>query len=108
MRPLLVALLAAITPAASAHAARPFTIPALRDWKGAHGSFELPKHPRIAAPRPLSGVAHTFAHELHGKVAAHGGIHLVLGKTGHGREAYRLHVGRTIRISASTSTGVFW
>src|SRR5690348_6459796 len=111
MRPLIVALLAAGLPTAGAAAAvnpRPFTIPALREWKGGHGSFVMPKRPRIVAPRRLNGIARTLAGELHGSVARKGDIELALAPTGHGREAYRLHVGRTIRITASTSTGVFW
>jgi len=88
---------------------RPFTIPALREWKGRHGSVKLPKQPRIGAPRQLNGIAHTLAGELHGVVVRKGGdIRLALAPTGHGREAYRLAIGRTVRIAAGSSTGVFW
>src|SRR5436853_6008925 len=99
MRPIAVALLAAIIPVVGADAAtnpRPFTIPAIRGWKGGHGTFELPRHPRVTAPRRLNWMAHTLASELHGTVARRGEIELAIGSVGHDREAYRLHVGRTI------------
>jgi hexosaminidase len=109
MRASLVALaLLALPTSAGAANPRPFTIPAVREWKGAHGSLELPKHPRIAAPRRLSWIAHTLAGELNGTVARRGNVELAIGSVGHGPEGYRLRVGRAVRITASTSTGVFW
>src|SRR5436853_5198434 len=99
----------ALPMSASAANPRPFTIPALREWKGGHGAFVLPKKPRVGAPRQLSGVAHTLAGELRGAVVRKGGdIRLALAPTGHGGEAYRLAIGGTVRITAGSSTGVFW
>src|SRR4051794_27526227 len=113
MRLLAVALLAAMIPTVSADAAvnpRPFTIPAVREWKGGRGAFELPRKPRIVAPRRLNWMAHTLAGDLHGVVRRNGqaDIALELGAVGHGREAYRLRIGRGVTVVANSSTGAFW
>src|SRR3954454_22401723 len=111
-RVLLVATtLASVTiTAMPAHARPPFTVPAIREWKPAHGSYRLPKKPRIVAGPRLAGVAKTLAGDLHGRVARrHGDIHLTLGATGVPRDGYRLRVTKGgVRIAAKTPTGVFW
>jgi hexosaminidase len=100
-----VSLVAAVP----ASARTPFTVPALREWKATRGSYRLPRHPRIVAPRRLRGVARTLASDLHGRVGRRGDIRLSLGARGLPVEGYRLSVGRAgVRISARTPTGVFW
>src|SRR4051812_38702380 len=93
-----------------AHARPPFTVPALRHWKPAHGTYRLPAKPRVVAPERLEGAAHTLAGELHGRaVRHHGDIRLTLGATHLPKEGYRLTVRKTgVRISARTPTGAFW
>jgi hexosaminidase len=100
----------AITGSASASPhPRPFTIPALREWTGGHGTFALPKRPRIVAPRRLNRVARTLADDLRGSTAGRGEIHLALDGSVPRPEAYTLSVGKHgVRIAARTSTGVFW
>jgi hexosaminidase len=98
----------ALTPP-SASAGKPFTVPALREWKAAQGSYRLPRHPRIAAPRRLAAVARTLAGELHGRVVTrNGSIRLTIGAARLPREGYRLSIGRSVRIAARTPAGVFW
>src|SRR4051812_529369 len=94
----------ALPTSASAANPRPFTIPALRDWKGGRGAFTLPKDPTVAAPRRLSDVARTLAAELGGATGRRGAIRLVLGSSPHGPESYRLSIGHTVTITASTPT----
>ena len=105
---LLSVTITAATPAASARP--PFTVPALRHWKPAHGSYRLPQRPRIAAPRRLAGAARTLASELHGRAVRHrGDIRLRLGATGLPKEGYRLSITKTgVRIAARTPIGAFW
>ena len=100
----------AMTGSAAATNGRPFTIPALRQWKGGSGTFTLPKAPRIVAPGRLTGVARTLAAELHGATSHRKGeIRLALVTSGPAGEGYTLSIGRHgIRIAARTPTGVFW
>src|SRR5437763_4398827 len=100
----------AVPMSASAANPRPFTIPAPREWKGASGSYVLPKEPRIVAPLRLSGVARTFAADIHGTTSRRtGDIRLALVTTGPGGEGYTLSIARHgVRIAARTPTGVFW
>src|SRR3954451_6326694 len=111
-RVLLVATtLASVTiTAMPAHARPPFTVPAIREWKPAHGSYRLPKNPRIVAGPRLGAVAKTLAGDLHGRVAKqHGDIRLELGAKGVPKEGYRLKIGAAgVRIAARTPTGAFW
>jgi hexosaminidase len=113
MRPralVLAALLSVTITAVPAHARPPFTVPAIREWKPAHGLYRLPKHPRIVAGPRLGGVAKTLAGDVQGRVTMrHGDIRLQLGATGVPKEGYRLRVSRSgIRIAARTPTGAFW
>src|SRR3954469_11339791 len=110
MRSLVLVAVTLLAVAPSAQAKKPFTVPALREWKAAHGTYRLPKKPRIAAPKRLHGVARTLAGELNGRVTRrHGDIRLKLGATGLPKEGYRLKIARSgIRIAARTPTGAFW
>jgi hexosaminidase len=110
MRSLVLAAAMMLVVAASADARKPFTVPALREWKAAHGSYRLPPKPRIVAGPRLRGVARTLAHDLHGRVAKrHGDVRLQLRAAGVPREGYRLRITRDgVRIAARTPTGAFW
>ena len=122
---LAVALLLAAA-AGPASAARPATIPALREWRAAPGAFVLRPSSRVLAPGggrvPLSE-ARLFASDLRrltgrgtpvldgpGLVPGPGDIELRLGSTDRalGSEGYRLEVGAALRIEARTAAGVFY
>src|SRR3954471_10376076 len=107
MRSLALVAVTLLAVAPAAEAKRPFTVPAMREWKAAHGTYRLPKKPRIAAPKRLHGVARTLAGELNGRVTRrHGDIQLQLGAKGVRHEGYRLTIRRSgIRIAARTPTG---
>ena len=122
---LAVALLLAAA-AGPASAARPATIPALREWRAAPGAFVLRPSSRVLVPGggrvPLSE-ARLFASDLRrltgratpvldgpGLVPGPGDVELRLGSTdrGLGSEGYRLEVGAALRIEARTAAGVFY
>jgi hexosaminidase len=104
--------------------ARPPTIPALRSWKPAAGSFELRAGSRLVVDRRhdrrLASEARLFAGELRrltgrrpqivvGEQPAVGDIQLTLGSGDRlGREGYRLQVGAALRVSARADAGVFY
>ena len=100
----------------AAGAERPLTIPALREWHGAHGTFELRHSSRIVlADARLASEAALFARDLKRSVVAGaeprpGDIELRLGAVDRkpGREGYTLDVGATLRIEARTAAGVFY
>jgi hexosaminidase len=109
-----VAALATSTTAA----ARPATIPALREWRAAPGAFVLRDSARIVVPTggPLAE-ARLLAADLGrrhpviaGAAARPGDIELALGAPDRklGREGYRLEVGSTLRIEARTAAGAFY
>jgi hexosaminidase len=104
---------------------RPPTIPALRSWKPAAGSFQLRAGSRLVLARRhhrrLAPEARLFADELLrltgrrlpvvvGDDLAVGDIQLALGAGDRrlGREGYRLQVGGALRISARGDAGVFY
>ncbi len=109
--------------ASPAAAARPLTIPALREWHGAPGSFVLRSSSRIVLP--LQGgpeaEARTFARDLEaatgrrppvltGAAPRPGDLVMTLGARdrGLGREGYRLAVGPDLRIEARGTAGAFY
>src|SRR4051794_16625812 len=101
MRPRVLVAATALVPvtmtaAVPAHARPPFTVPAIREWKPAHGSYRLPHKPRIAAPKRLHGVARTLARDLHGRATKHhGDIRLQRGAKSLPKEGYRLKITRS-------------
>jgi hexosaminidase len=112
-------LLLALAPDA-AGASRPLTIPALREWHGARGTFGLRPSTsiRVAAATPPEEAV-LFARDLerltgrrplvrHGEPRP-GDIELRLGSADRriGREGYTLDVGASLRIEARTAAGVF-
>ena len=116
-RLVLAALAAALVICAPA-AARPATIPALREWHPAQGAFVLRDSARIVVPAggPLAE-ARLLAADLGrrhpvlaGAVAQPGDIELALGAPDRklGREGYRLEVGSVLRIEARTAAGAFY
>lgn len=116
----------AVAPALAADG-RPLTIPALREWQAASGSYHLCQVPRIIiaadAASPLRPVAEVLAEDL-GRLralspqivagdagaAAAGDIVLTLGDsdTRLGTEGYRLRIGAAVVISAAQPAGVFY
>ena len=109
--------------ACPAAAARPLTIPALREWHGAPGAFVLRASSRIVLP--LQGgpeaEARTFARDLEaatgrrppvltGAAPRPGDLVMTLGSRdrGLGREGYRLAVGPDLRIEARGTAGAFY
>lgn len=113
---------AAVTPVNQ----RPLTIPALRQWKGARGWFQLAPRPRIVVPARywdrLRSSAAVFAGDLAAlmkrrvlvaqgaAVRSSGDIVLALGAHDRrlGSEGYELSIGRTVSITARTGAGVFY
>ena len=125
-RPALALLAAALAvPGSAAGDERPPTVPALREWGPAAGSFELRPGSRVVLPRrharALRSEARLLADELGeltgrpvaiafgGRVRT-GDLVLALGARDRelGREGYALSVGRAVRISARTDAGVFY
>ncbi len=115
----------ALVPNASAtEAASPRTIPALREWSPAGGSFTLGDDPAIVL-RSIDASALLSAAELLaddfgelagvtpaievGVAADAGDIELVRsGETSLGTEGYRMDVAGTLKVSAPTVPGVFY
>jgi len=107
-----------------APARRPLTIPALREWTPATGSFQIRGGSRIIArDASLLPEAEVFAEDLAallgypiaiasdaGAVASPGDLVLGLGETDPrvGSEGYRLRIGSSIEISAATRAGAFY
>ena len=106
---------------------RPLTIPALRQWRGGSGTFELGRAPRIVVParyrRRLRPTARVFGKDLarltgrrvrvvdrRGARPRRGDIRLLLGARDPtlGREGYRLRVGSSIGIRGGKAAGVFY
>jgi hexosaminidase len=104
---------------------RPSTIPALRHWSGARGSFRLRRSPRIVVPARhgdgLVSTARVFASDLRqltgrpARIAVgdarprRGDIALLEGggDSRLGREGYELRIGAIAAVRAPTPTGVF-
>ena len=128
-RALVLAILLVTGPAAAAEAAnpRPATIPALREWRGGQGQFQLRMAPRIVLGGPrrrsLLPEARRLSADLRaltgrkvrvrarrGARVRRGDVRLALGAPDSelGREGYRLHVGRAVRIRAGRPAGVFY
>jgi hexosaminidase len=117
-RRLALAALISLVSAAPAAATRPATIPALRDWRPATGSYVLRDSARIVVPAggPLAE-ARLLAADLPrrlpvvaGSAPLPGDIEIALGAAGRrlGREGYRLEVGPVLRIEARTAAGAFY
>ena len=117
-RRLVLAGLAAALVICAPAAARPATIPALREWRSAQGAFVLRDSARIVVPAggPLAE-ARLLAADLGrrhpvlaGEPPLPGDIELVLGSRDRklGREGYRLEVGAVLRIDARTAAGAFY
>jgi hexosaminidase len=92
--------------------AKPATIPALREWRSAPGTFELRPSSRILG---TGAEAAMLGRELKRPavgdgVSAPGDIELTLGSPDRrlGREGYRLDIGPTLRIEARTAAGAFY
>jgi hexosaminidase len=114
----IVALLAAASAFAvpSDVSAKPLTIPAIREWHPAPGTFRLGPSSRVVvgrgAPREEAAL---LGRELKRPVVgdgapAAGDIVLRLGSPDRrlGREGYRLDIGTTLRIEARTAAGAFY
>src|SRR5439155_6425052 len=103
---------------------RPLTIPALREWTPALGSFSIESTSRIIArDASLLPEAEVFAEDLSallgrpfavvsdGAAVANGGdIALGLGESDPrlGSEGYRLRIGTAIEITAAVRAGAFY
>ncbi|MGH3517603.1 MAG: family 20 glycosylhydrolase [Haloechinothrix sp.] len=112
--------------AAGVDTARPWTIPALREWRPASGTFTLGSPARIvltpADAQALSATAAVFAEDLRSllgsavQVVARGGapkrgeIQLRLGANDPivGSEGYRMEVGPATVITANAAADVFY
>jgi hexosaminidase len=120
---LLAMLACAAASASPATAARPLTIPALREWRGAPGAFTLRPSSRIVLPLEGGPVdeARLFARDLElrtgrrpmvvaGAAPRPGDLVMSLGShdSGLGREGYRLVVGPVLRIEARAAAGAFY
>jgi hexosaminidase len=107
---LAVAVSLAAPPATPAPAAPP-TIPAVRHWRPATGSFHIARSTRVVGPRAQAlRLARELGRPLGDGPAGAGDIELKLGSRDArlGREGYRLEVGDTVRVEARTSAGLFY
>ncbi len=122
----MTALLLALTASAAANAQspRPLTIPALREWTPAAGSFSIHPDSRILVrDAALLPDAEVFAEDLRELLgfpiavvsdasaeAIDGDLTLGLGDTDPrlGSEGYRLRIANTIEITAIASAGAFY
>ncbi|MDD9375957.1 discoidin domain-containing protein [Streptomyces sp. ZAF1911] len=109
------------TPQAHAATATPATVPAVRQWTGATGSFTFGSAARVvvdpAYASQITGDANTFAADLSALkgrtvsvvqgAAGPGDIALTLGGS-QSAEGYTVTVGSSIKIQAKTSAGEFW
>jgi len=108
-------------PAGAATPPRPWTVPALREWVPASGSFTLGPAARVVVAGPgldetaallaadLSALAGTAVPVVAGGSAAPGEILLRLGPDAQlGAEGYVLQVGSTVVVTAPTPTGVYY
>jgi hexosaminidase len=109
---MLAAAITALLAVAAPAQARPPTIPALREWHGAAGAFQLARTTRVVGGG-AEGVA--LARGLKrpavaGSAPQPGDVVLALGSPDRrlGREGYRLEVGSTLRVEARGEAGLFY
>jgi hexosaminidase len=110
---MLAGALAIVLSLATPAPGQPLTIPALREWRPAPGSFELRRSSRVIGSGPEATL---LGRELRRPAVVTGGpplpgdIELRLGSRDRrlGAEGYRLEVGDSVRIEASTAAGVFY
>lgn len=121
MRQLLLSLLTLVAlMSAGAANNKPFTIPELRQWKGANGLFVPASDLTVTYSSPeLENVARIFANDYftmfgvrptveQGKAVA-GGFHFALKADKKlGEEGYSINIGKSVSISAPTATGAYW
>lgn len=118
--------LGVVDPATAAVSGRPWTIPALRQWRAGRGTFRLARqvtvHLRARDAERLRDTAEILAEDLRAFshrpvrviVTSHppaaGSIALRLGAGDHqlGREGYRLHIGDAIVVTANQPAGAFY
>ena len=116
----LVTITALVSPAGAATTSKPWTIPALKQWTSASGSFVFTPATRVVVDDPaLAATAATFAADLTdlaghpirvavGAARPHD-IELKLDRTvTPAAEGYTLTVGAGTVIAGATDTGVFW
>jgi hexosaminidase len=105
------ALAVASTPALAAKNPRPETVPAVRAWSGGSGAFKLRDGARVVAPKPLRREARLLARDLGIRAgrrpARRGDIVMKIGRRG-GEEGYVLKIRRRVRVTAPSSTGLFY
>ncbi|MDJ0382094.1 family 20 glycosylhydrolase [Streptomyces sp. G-G2] len=113
---------AAAAPVRAAAAAAPQTVPALRQWTAATGTYTFTATGRVvvdpAYSAQLSAEAATFAEDLGALVgrpvavvtgaASPGDIALTLGDAALPAEGYRMTVGSSVTLQAGTGTGAFY
>ncbi|MBN1530722.1 MAG: family 20 glycosylhydrolase [Thermoleophilaceae bacterium] len=117
-RRLALAAVLSVVAAAPAAAARPQTIPALREWRAAPGSFVLRDSARIVVPaggpvaeaRLLAADLRRRLPVVSGVRAMPGDIEVALGASDRrlGGEGYRLEAGPVLRVRARTAAGAFY
>jgi hexosaminidase len=117
---LVLGLTAAGPPLAATATAKPWTIPALKQWTGAAGSFTAGASTRVIAADPrLAGTAKTFAADLSaltghrvavapGPARRHDIVLRLDPSVRPAAEGYTLDIGDTAVIGGATDTGVFW
>jgi hexosaminidase len=109
---MLAGALAAVLALTAPAQAKPPTIPALREWRGEAGAFQVAASTRVVGTGPDAAL---LARELRRPAVAGaepqpGDVVLALGSPDRrlGREGYRLDVGTTLRIEARTTAGLFY
>ena len=127
MRRALILAIVALAPQAQAANPRPATIPALREWQGGEGTFQVRRATRIVIPRRhrrrLRSDARMLAADLakltgrrprvvasRHKRLRRGDIRLGLGARDPalGREGYRMRIAGAVRIAANAPAGAFY
>ncbi len=101
---------------------KPFVIPELREWKGETGNFTVSAKTKILTDVASQKVANQFAAdygEMFGKNLkvkisnknTEGTISFVIDPSAlkaQGNEAYRIEIGKSILVSANSTTGLYW
>jgi hexosaminidase len=107
-------------PVAAAATAKPWTVPALKQWTGAAGSFTADASTRVVSSDPaLAATARTLAADLsqltgrrarvaHGTARRHDIVLRTDPAVRPKAEGYALAIGDSAVITGATGAGVFW
>ncbi len=107
---MLVSALAVALSLAAPAPAKPLTIPALRHWQPAPGTFHIQRSTRVVGQGAEAGMLARALKRPLGAAPGPGDIELSLGSGDKrlGSEGYRIDVDASVRIQARTPAGLFY